>query len=85
MNSYTLIIDNANDDFIKGIKSLAKAVNIKVKVKREKNLTINGFTPKFESELLQELEDTKQAYSHGKSVTFNSVADFRKAINSGKI
>ncbi|EJB9070563.1 hypothetical protein MXG64_001710, partial [Campylobacter jejuni] len=38
-----LILENVSDDLAKVIKAMAKIENTKVKLKKEKKLTINGF------------------------------------------
>lgn len=43
-----LILENPSEKLIKAIKAMAKIENTKVKLKKEKKLTINGFTPEFE-------------------------------------
>ena len=59
----TLIIENVNDDLAKAIRAMAKPLKAKVKTKRK--LTINGFTPEFEKQLLQEVKETQEAYAKG--------------------
>ncbi|EAL1800934.1 hypothetical protein FCR19_04465 [Campylobacter jejuni] len=55
-----LILENVSDDLAKAIKAMAKIANTKVKLKKEKKLTINGFTPEFEKKILKGLEDIKK-------------------------
>ncbi|MFY4726486.1 hypothetical protein ACOTVF_04605 [Campylobacter jejuni] len=38
-----LILENVSEKLIKAVKAMAKIANTKVKLKKEKKLTINGF------------------------------------------
>lgn len=46
-----LILENVSEKLIKAVKAMAKIENTKVKLKKEKKLTINGFTPEFEKKI----------------------------------
>ena len=55
-----LILENPSEKLIKAVKAMAKIENTKVKLKKEKKLTINGFMPEFEKKILKDLEDIKK-------------------------
>ncbi|WP_273404277.1 hypothetical protein [Campylobacter avium] len=59
----TLIIENVNDDLAKIIRAVAKP--FKAKVKRKKELSVNGYTKEFEEKLLKELKETQDLYLKG--------------------
>lgn len=86
--TYTLTITNASEDFIKGIKAMAKAANASVKAVKStdsaRKRTPNGYTAEFEAELLKELKETKRAYEKG-DIKAMSVKEFRKAVDNGAI
>ena len=74
----TLIIENVNDDLAKAIRAMAKPFKAKVKTKRK--LTINGFTPEFEKQLLQEVKETQEAYAKGEMKTYDSIEEMHRDI-----
>ena len=68
----------ANNALAKAIRAMAKPFKEKVKTKRE--LTINGFTPEFEKQLLKEIKETEEAYARGEMKTYNSVEEMHRDI-----
>lgn len=72
---------NIYDMFLAFLKTQPK---IEFDIKKD-GKTINGFTQEFEEELLSDLEETKRAYKKGELKTFDSVNEFRKAVDCGKI
>lgn len=67
----TLIIENVNDDLAKIIRAVAKP--FKAKVKRKKELSVNGYTKEFEEKLLKELKETQDLYLKGKIKAYDDV------------
>ncbi|MFY4755310.1 hypothetical protein ACOTV8_04285 [Campylobacter jejuni] len=55
-----LILENPSEKLIKAVKAMAKIENTKVKLKKEKKLTINGFTPEFEKKDFKRLRRHKE-------------------------
>lgn len=74
----TLIIENVNDDLAKIIRAVAKP--FKAKVKRKKELSVNGYTKKFEEKLLKELKETQDLYLKGKIKAYDDVKKMHQDI-----
>lgn len=54
----TLRITNADDNLIKAVKSVVNLYpQSELKIKKEKKLTINGYTREFEIEIIQEAKE----------------------------
>ena len=78
INQLKIINDFKNNTLAKAIRAMAKPFKTKVKTKRE--LTINGFTPEFEKQLLKEIKETEEAYARGEMKTYNSVEEMHRDI-----
>lgn len=78
INQLKIINDFKNNTLAKAIRAMAKPFKAKVKTKRE--LTINGFTPEFEKQLLKEIKETEEAYARGEMKTYNSVEEMHRDI-----
>ena len=74
----TLIIENVNDDLAKIIRAVAKP--FKAKVKRKKELSVNGYTKEFEEKLLKELKETQDLYLKGKIKAYDDVKKMHQDI-----
>ena len=74
----TLIIENVNDDLAKAIRAMAKPFKAEVKTKRK--LTIKGFTPEFEKQLVREVKETQEADAKGEMKTYDSIEEMHRDI-----
>ena len=76
----TLKIINADDNLIKAVRSVVNLYpQAKLKVKKEKDLTINGYTKEFEAEIIREMEEIDKLRQQGKLKTHASVDEAFKA------
>lgn len=81
----TLHITNADENLLKAIKSVVNLYpQSKLRIKKNEEITQNGYTKAFESNLLKELKQTKMDYANGKIKAY-SVKAFRKALANGDI
>ena len=73
-------IINADDNLIKAVRSVVNLYpQAKLKVKKEKDLTINGYTKEFEAEIIREMEEIDKLRQQGKLKTYASVDEAFKA------
>ncbi len=80
----TLQINNGNQNLFNAIKALLKTQpKLDFTLQKGSNLTVNGFTPEFEAELLRELEETKKAYKSGKIKSYSSAKEMHEDILNG--
>lgn len=77
-----LRLENASEDFLKAIKIMAKALNVSVRVKKER--TLNGYTKEFEASLLKDLKELEKERKKGTLKSFDSVKEMRKALENFK-
>lgn len=83
--NFILQISNGDENLLKILKSVISLhPQAKLRVKKEQKRTINGFTPEFEREILNELQETEESYKKGE-IKALSVKDFRKALQNGEI
>lgn len=83
--NFILQVSNADENLLKALRSVVNLhPQAKLRVKKEQKRTINGFTPEFEREILNELQETEEAYKKGE-IKALSVKDFRKALQNGEI
>lgn len=72
----TLQITNADENLLKALKGVINLYpHAKVKVKKKQDITINGYTKKFEAEVLQNLCEIEKEREAGTLKTYNSVEE----------
>ncbi|WP_110558963.1 hypothetical protein [Helicobacter cinaedi] len=75
-----LHITNADDNLLKALKGVINLYpQAKVKVKKERDITANGYTQEFEEEILNDIKDIEKQRKLGTLKTYNSVEEAFKS------
>lgn len=75
-----LHITNADDNLLKALKGVINLYpQAKVKVKKEQDITANGYTQEFEEEILNDIKDIEKQRKLGTLKTYNSVEEAFKS------
>lgn len=78
----TLVISNVKQEFVENFKDLASKIHADVEIcenkqdkENELEYTANGYTKKFESKILQDIQDIKTQRKNGTLKTYKSVKE----------
>ncbi len=75
-----LHITNADDNLLKALKGVINLYpQAKVKVKKEQDITANGYTQEFEEEIFNDIKDIEKQRKLGTLKTYNSVEEAFKS------
>ena len=78
-----LELKNGDEKLLKALKSIVNLhPNAKLRVKKKKELTINGYTKEFEESVLEALREVEEERRKGTLKTYKNINDLRRALLS---